>query len=460
MLTMPLHALSPLDGRYENETAPLRDFFSEFAYLRARARLELDFLAALSKTGLVRPLSSSERAALDSFTDNDALKIQEYEKITRHDVKAIEYFLRERLPRDLHSWIHFGLTSEDINNIAQAIALKDSRDRVLLPAIDNLISCLRDFAKRYRSLPFLARTHGQPAVPTTLGKEVAVYIARINKCRAELAAHRFEAKLTGAVGNFNALKSTAPQVDWISFSRDFITGLDLEPNLVTTQILPYDNWVRYFDSIKLTNTLLIDYTQDIWRFISDGILTQKAVEGEIGSSTMPQKVNPIDFENAEGNLGIANALLAHYAHKLPISRLQRDLSDSTVRRTVGVALGHTLLAWKNITRGMSRVDADEGKIRQELNEHWEVISEGAQTILRAAGRSDAYESLKSQTRGRVVNESSYRRWVESLDVDEETRVRLQSLSPESYLGLAVQIVDEVIQHEDKQASTPVDKETK
>lgn len=465
---MALHALSPLDGRYENETSPLRDFFSEFAYLRARARLELDFLFALSKMGLVRPLTSSERAALESFTDEDARKIQEYEKTTRHDVKAIEYFLREKIPTELHPWIHFGLTSEDINNIAQAITLKDSRDKVLLPALDDLIHSLREFASEYRALPMLARTHGQPAVPTTLGKEIAVYVTRLNKCRDEIANQKFEAKLTGAVGNFNALQSAAPQVDWISFSKDFIQSLDLEPNLITTQILPYDNWVRYFDSIKLTNSILIDYTQDIWRYISAGILKQKVIEGEIGSSTMPQKVNPIDFENAEGNLGIANALLTHYGQKLPVSRLQRDLSDSTVRRTFGVAIGHTLLAWNNITRGMSRVDVDEEKIKQELNEHWEVVSEGAQTILRAAGRSDAYESLKSQTQGRVLDESSYRRWAESLSIDEETRVRLRSLSPESYIGLAIQIVDEVLRGGEKQmssrrhgdASAQADKETK
>jgi len=444
----PLHALSPLDGRYEKETSPLRDFFSEFAYLRSRARLELDFLSALSKIGLVRPLTSSERVVLDSFSDDDAQKIQEHEKKTRHDVKAIEYFLREKLPADLHQLIHFGLTSEDINNIAQALALRDSRDKVLLPPLDNLLSSLRDFAKRYRALPMLARTHGQPAVPTTLGKEIAVYLARLKKCRAEIANHKFEAKLTGAVGNFNALHAAAPHVDWVSFSKEFIKSLGFEPNLVTTQILPYDNWIRYFDSIKLINTILIHYAQDMWRYISDGFLKQKVVEGEIGSSTMPQKVNPIDFENAEGNLGIANALLTHYGQKLPVSRLQRDLSDSTVRRTFGVALGHTLLAWNNIAHGMSRIDANEEKIKSVLNEHWEVVSEGAQTILRAAGRSDAYESLKSQMRGRVLTESDFRSWVEAIDVDEETRERLISLSPETYLGAAIQITDEVIRSSD------------
>jgi adenylosuccinate lyase len=451
---MALHALSPLDGRYENETTSLRDYCSEFAFLRARARLELDFLSALSKTGLVRPLTDSERAALDSFNDDDARKIQEYEKTTRHDVKAIEYFLREKISEDLHQWIHFGLTSEDINNIAQAVALRDSRDNVLLPAFDKLLNLLCDLAKKYRALPMLARTHGQPAVPTTFGKEIAVYLLRLKKCRDEIANHKFEAKLDGAVGNFNAFQASAPRLDWISFSKEFIESLGLESNSATTQILPYDNWIRYFDSIKLANAILVDYTQDIWRYISDGYLKQKVIEGEVGSSTMPQKVNPIDFENAEGNLGLANALLTHYGQKLPISRLQRDLSDSTVRRSFGVALGHTLLAWNNITRGMSRVDADEEKIKQDLNDHWEVISEGAQTILRAAGRSDAYESLKSQTRGRVLTEADFKSWVEVIDVDEATRVRLRSLSPESYIGLAIQLTDQVIRDSTSKARQP------
>ncbi len=442
---MTLHALSPLDGRYENETVALRDFFSEFAFLRDRVRVELDFLYALSKSGaLPAGILPDIKSDLQDFTDKDARKIQELEKTTRHDVKAIEYFLREKLPDELHPWIHFGLTSEDINNIAQAIALRDSRDKVLLPALDILMNSLHDFASESRTLPLLARTHGQPAVPTTLGKEIAVYLSRLIKVRDAIANHKFEAKLNGAVGNFNALQAAAPQVDWISFSRKFVQSFDLAPNLVTTQILPYDNWIRYFDSIKLINSILIDYTQDIWRYISAGVLKQKVVEGEIGSSTMPQKVNPIDFENAEGNLGIANALLTFYGQKLSASRLQRDLSDSTVRRTFGVALGHALLAWNNIPRGMSRVDADEEKTRQELNELWEVISEGAQTILRAAGKSDSYESLTAQTRGRLLDERSYRRWVETLDVNEETRARLHSLSPESYVGLAVQLTDQIL----------------
>jgi adenylosuccinate lyase len=444
---MSLHALSSLDGRYQKETSPLRDFFSEFAYLRDRTRLELDFLVALSKTGILSSDNLSRyKRDLQNFTEEDALKIQEYEKTTRHDVKAIEYFLRDTLPNKYHQWIHFGLTSEDINNIAQAIALKDSRDKVLLPALDNLISSFIDFAKKYRALPMLAKTHGQPAVPTTLGKEIAVYISRLKKCRDEIGHHKFEAKLTGAVGNFNAVQATYPNIDWIAFSKNFIQSLGLEANTMTTQILPYDNWIRYFDSIKLTNSILIDYSQDMWRYISDGILKQKVVEHEVGSSTMPQKVNPIDFENAEGNLGIANSLLTHYGQKLSISRLQRDLSDSTVRRTFGTTFGHTLLAWNNISKGMTRIDADEEKIKSDVYSHWEVISEGAQTILRAAGRSDAYETLKSQTRGSQMDGNSYKVWVEALDVNQEIKQKLKSLSPESYIGLAIKLTDDVIRN--------------
>lgn len=447
---MALHALSPLDGRYASETSALRDYFSEFAFFRSRARLELDFLSALANLGIC----PSHSLSLDAFSDEDALNIQARERTTRHDVKAIEYFLRDKLPPALHQFIHIGLTSEDINNIAQALALRDSRDQVLLPALDNLCASLREFAKRYRALPMLARTHGQPAVPTTLGKETAVYLARLAQCRAEIAGHKFEAKLTGAVGNFNALHAAYPNTDWVAFSRQFIEGMGLAPNLVTTQILPYDNWLRYFQSVQLTNACLLDFAQDLWRYISDGALKQKVVEGEVGSSTMPQKVNPIDFENAEGNLGIANALLAHFAQKLSVSRLQRDLSDSTVRRTFGVALGHTLLAWNNLTRGLSRVEADEEKLKDELDKHWEAISEGAQTILRAAGRGDAYESLKSETRGRVMDRASYHRWVEAAEVDESTREKLRSLTPENYLGLAIQITDSVVASREAAGQSP------
>jgi len=449
-----LYALSPLDGRYAEATAPLAEFFSEFAFLRDRLRVELNFLAALSKTGIFRPLSESESAQLESiisnFSNADAESILEYERQTRHDVKAIEYFIQGKLQdtslKDLLPWIHFGLTSEDTNSLGQAIALKESRDTVILPNLQSLISNLSAFAIRSRSVPMLARTHGQFAVPTTLGKEFSIYIARLKKTRDDLSTFRFEAKLTGAVGNFNALQAAAPQVDWISFSRDFISGFGLEPNLLTTQILPYDNWVRYFDLIRLTNSILTDFAQDIWRYISDGALKQAVIAGEVGSSTMPQKVNPIDFENAEGNLGVANALFTHYAQKLTVSRLQRDLSDSTVRRTFGSALGHSLVAWGSFQRGLSRIAPDAEKLKAELNAHWEIVSEGAQTILRAAGKPDAYETLKAQTRGRSLTEADYKAWCDSIDVDNPTRAQLQNLSPETYLGLAIELTDLILKN--------------
>lgn len=461
---MTLNLLSPLDGRYAEITAPLTDYFSEFAFLRDRVRVELEFLAALSKTGLVRPLTDFESAQLEllksNFSLDDAETILAYERTTRHDVKAIEYFIQSKLLeasglladtqeqapvfQGLIPWIHFGLTSEDTNSIGQAIALNESRNEVILPALNSLITNLSNFADQYKSVPMLARTHGQFAVPTTLGKEFAVYIARLKKTRDDIASYRFEAKLTGAVGNFNALQAAVPSTDWLSFSENFVSSFGLQPNLCTTQILPYDNWIRYFDLIRLTNSILIDFAQDIWRYISDGYLKQAVVAGEVGSSTMPQKVNPIDFENAEGNLGIANSLFTHYAQKLTISRLQRDLSDSTVRRTFGTALGHSLLAWTNLQRGLKRIAPDEEKLKAELNSHWEVVSEGAQTILRAAGRSDAYESLKERTRGRVLTESDYKAWCDSIHVDEETRQKLKKLSPETYIGLAVELTDRVV----------------
>lgn len=452
MTLNPLELLSSLDGRYAESTSPLREHLSEFAFVRDRVRVELRFLAALSKLGLCRPLTDSESAQLESiqssFSLADAEAVREHERVTRHDVKAIEYFLRDKFKgtslSDLLSWIHFGITSEDVNNLAQVIALRDSRDHILLPALDGLIEKLSEFAKQNRALAMLARTHGQFAVPTTLGKEFALYIARLKTTRDEIASHRFEGKLSGAVGNFNALQATYPQIDWLSFSKNFISQFDLEPNLITTQILPYDNWNRYFDALRLANSILIDFSQDTWRYISDGTLKQAVVKGEIGSSTMPQKVNPIDFENAEGNLGVANALLVHYGQKLTVSRLQRDLSDSTVRRTFGTALGHTLLAWLNLQNGLKRIAPDEEKIKNELNAHWEVIAEGAQTILRAAGRSDAYESLLAQTRGQVVTEVQYTAWLESIDVGAEIRGKLKSLSPHTYIGLAVQLTDQVL----------------
>jgi adenylosuccinate lyase len=445
-----LLALSPLDGRYARETAPLQNYFSEFAYIRDRVRIEIDYLIALSREAhLVRTLTSTEISNLQSLTSNlsldDARTIKQIEQTTRHDVKAIEQFLRARLAStslaDVIEWLHFGLTSEDVNQTAHALALRDARDHVLVPALDVILARLGALAQQHKSTPMLARTHGQPAVPTTLGKEFAVFVARLHDQRAILRAHRFAAKLTGAVGNFNALVAAAPHVDWLAFSAQFIRAYDLEPCLVTTQLAPFDNWVRYFDALRLTNAILLDLAQDLWRYISDDYLKPRVVASEVGSSTMPHKVNPIDFENAEGNLGIANALLEQYARKLPISRLQRDLSDSTVRRTFGTALGHTLVAYVNIARGLERVEANVDKMRADLDAHWEVLAEGAQTILRAAGVREAYDQLKVLTRGKAFSADEYHAWIETLAVDESVKARLRALSPLKYIGLAERMVE-------------------
>jgi adenylosuccinate lyase len=448
-----LIALSPLDGRYARETESLREYFSELAFIRARVRIEIEYLSALARDAhLVRDLTATEISNLQSLISNfkldDARAIKTHETRARHDVKAIEYFLRDQLAAtslvDVIEWLHFGLTSEDINQTAYALALRDARDAVILPALDRVIAQIAMLAHEHKATPMLARTHGQPAVPTTLGKEFAVFLARVNAQRAQIAVHRFEAKLTGAVGNFNALVAAAPDVDWLAFSEKFIRAFDLEPNVVTTQLAPYDNWIRFFDTLRLTNSILIDFAQDMWRYISDDIFKLRVIAGEVGSSTMPQKVNPIDFENAEGNLGIANALFVHYAEKLPRARLQRDLSDSTVRRTFGVALGHSVLAYANIARGLERITANEEKLCTDLDAHWQIIAEGAQTILRAANFADAYESLKKLTRGKTLTRENYFAWIASLAVDEAVKIKLRELSPLTYIGLAEKIVERVI----------------
>lgn len=449
-----LEALSPLDGRYALEVQPLREYFSELAFTRQRIRVEVEYLLALDiDAHLIRPIAEEEAKLLRDITAgldaNESKKLKELEDVTRHDVKAIEYYLRSKLATtslaDLVEWIHFGLTSEDVNQTALALALRDSRDAVLLPALNSLLERLGALAREYKSTPMLGRTHGQAAVPTTFGKELAVFLSRLVKARESIRRHRFEARLSGAVGNLNALVSVAPRINWLDFSRRFIMSLGLEPNSLTTQLMPYDNWVRYFDALKLTNSISLDLAQDLWRYISDDYLSLEIVAREVGSSTMPQKVNPIDFENAEGNLGIANALFVHYAAKLPVSRLQRDLSDSTVRRTFGVAFGHTLLAWLNLNKGLGKIRANEAIMRMELASHWEVVAEGAQTILRGAGLLGAYETLKALTRGKTLTREDYLAWVASLDVGEAARSNLQALTPFSYIGLAESLVEQALQ---------------
>ncbi len=451
-----LNSLSPLDGRYVSETQSLRDYFSEFAYIRDRAIIEINYFIALSKDArLARPLTPAEVDFLlsltISFSSDEAQQIKELEKVTRHDVKAVENFLRRKLSStslsDLLAFLHFGLTSEDVNNIAQALALQNSRHEVILPALERILEQLAKLIRAHKSTSMPARTHGQPAVPTTFGKEMAVFYSRLKKQRKKLASHSFEAKLTGAVGNLNALVAAAPQVDWQRFAADFLGGLGLKSNFITTQILPYDNWVEYFNTLHLINSILIDFAQDMWRYISDNYVKLQVVDSEVGSSTMPQKINPIDFENAEGNLGLANSLLEHFARKLPISRLQRDLSDSTARRTFGTALGHSLVAYTSLTRGLERVEANQTMMKKELKKHWEVIAEGAQTILRAAGISEAYEQLKSVSRGKELTQEAFAEWIEGLRVDQAVKEKLRGLSPLNYLGLAEKIASGVLEED-------------
>lgn len=440
-----LLALSPLDGRYQEQTAPLREWFSEFAYFRFRLRVEIAYLLFLNeRLGKPRPLSSEERRRIqqiaEDFSPVDATYIQKLERQTRHDVKALEFFIRERLGAaalpDLIPWVHFGLTSEDVNSTAQAWTLAGSREKVLLPHLDLLLLHLTELSQIHAETPMPARTHGQIAVPTTFGKEMAVFVTRLKPLREALARHVFQAHWSGAVGNFNAVAVAFPEVDWPALARDFLASLGLELHPCATQILPYENWLEYFSHLYRVNAVLLDLVQDLWRYLSDGYLGLRVVKEEVGSSTMPQKVNPIDFENAEGNLGLANALLEHYQRKLPISRLQRDLSDSTVRRTFGVALGHTLVAWQAILRGLERLQVYPQVMARALEEHWEVVAEGAQTLLRAAGYAEAYDWLKSLTRGRSLTRDAYLEWVESLPVASSLKDRLRALSPHEFLGLS------------------------
>ncbi len=447
-----LHSLNPLDGRYATLTVPLREHFSEFAYIRGRARVEIAYLITLADAGIVRPLTNTELDFLHNLSANfsleDAEAVKDLEKVTRHDVKAIENFLRERFARtslqDTVSWLHFGLTSEDVNLTAQAVSLTEARDTVLLPALDKIIAAIAELVREHAATPMLARTHGQAAVPTTFGKEMAVFLARLRTQREIIAAHVFEAKFSGAIGNYNAILSAFPEIDWRAFEERFLTSLGVKANPVVTQLIPYDNWLRYFQTVSLANSILLDFAQDMWRYISDDYLKLKVVKNEVGSSTMPQKVNPIDFENAEGNLGLANALFEQYLRKLPISRLQRDLSDSTVRRSFGTAFGHTLVAFNSIQRGLGRCQVNETQLKSTLEAHWEVVAEGAQTILRAAQVASAYDDLKSLTRGKKLDAESYEIWVAGLSVEEAVKMKLRALSPQSYIGLAKEIAEETL----------------
>lgn len=447
-----LNALGPLDGRYAGLAAPLAALMSEAGLIRYRVIVEAEYLIALAGvSGIgVRALTKDEIALLRSLSDDPGLpalaskiELQGIEGIpaTNHDLKAVEYAMKQRLAgtslKDVLEWIHFGLTSEDANNIAYALMLRDALKNVLIPAMKEVRDKFDAMAKEYASAPMLARTHGQPATPTTFGKECRVFAARIDRQLASLLSHQLQVKLAGASGNWNAHAAAYPSVDWIAFARRFIESFEgLEMNMFATQIEPHDSYAELFDNVKRLNTVLIDASQDFWWYISGGWIVQKPKEGEVGSSTMPHKVNPIDFENAEGNLGLANALFEFFSRKLPVSRLQRDLSDSTVERNFGAAFGHCLIAYKKLLKGLDKVRVDAAKIQAELEAHPEVIAEAIQTILRREGAAMPYEKLKALTRGKQVTLEDIRAFIDGLDVSASVKEELKKLTPSNYMGLA------------------------
>jgi adenylosuccinate lyase len=448
MSTQPFDALSPLDGRYARKLAALRAVFSEAGLMRERTRVECAWLLALAK-GPARDALAGLPAAARSWlvglaadpSTTDVAAIKTLEARTNHDVKAVEYWLRAELSARGASaaqleWVHFGCTSEDINNLAYALMLKSARAQVLLPLLDELQASLDALAERHAGVGMLSRTHGQTATPTTVGKEFANVAARLQGQRQRLADVRVLGKLNGAVGNFNAHVIALPGVDWAATSAGFVASLGLEPNSHTTQIEPHDWIAEYCHALMRADTVLLDFARDIWGYISLGYFRQRPIDGEVGSSTMPHKINPIDFENAEGNLGLANALLGHFADKLPISRWQRDLTDSTVLRNLGVALGHAALAFQSLSAGLQKIELDETRVRADLERAWEVLGEAVQTVMRAHGIPDGYDRLKAYTRGRPMDEPAMRAFIASLELPAAEKSRLLDLEPLSYLGLA------------------------
>ena len=449
----PLTALSPLDGRYASKVAALRGLFSEYALIRFRVKVEIEWLKALAAEPAIAEVKSFSPAtvgALDAlaakFSEADGARVKEIEARTNHDVKAIEYFLKERLADNpevaaVTEFIHFACTSEDINNVCHALMLKEARDEVMLPALDRITAKLTARARAHASDAMLSRTHGQPATPTTLGKELANVAARLTRARGRIASVALLAKMNGAVGSFNAHLAAYPEVDWEALARGLVTRLGLEFNEYTIQIEPHDAIAELFDAYARANTVLIDFDRDVWGYISLGYFRQKVKEGEVGSSTMPHKVNPIDFENSEGNLGIANALLRHMSEKLPISRWQRDLTDSTVLRNMGVALGHTLLAYDSCERGLDKLEVSRERLADDLDENWEVLAEPIQTVMRRYGITGAYEQLKELTRGKEgITRESLHRFIKGLNglPDAEAK-RLLALTPETYTGKAAEL---------------------
>lgn len=446
-----LTALSPVDGRYRAATEGLARLLSESGLIKERIRVEALWLLQLGETLSALPvatLAPAVRRKLELLAadpgDTSPVTVKHIEQRINHDVKAVEYFVRDEIkaagatPAQLEL-VHFGCTSEDINNISYARLLQRARQELLLPAIDALEMKLAAIAEEHAALPMLSRTHGQGATPTTLGKEFANIAARLHRARQRLAEVKILGKWNGAVGNYNAHVIALPAVDWLGVSAAFVGRCELQWNAHTTQIEPHDWIAEYADAVAAVNVIAIDMCRDVWGYVSLGYLRQRPVEGEVGSSTMPHKINPIDFENAEGNLGVANALLRHFSDKLPVSRWQRDLTDSTVLRNVGVALGHSLIAWRAAVRGLDKVTPDEARIAADLDGAWEVLGEAVQTVLRAAGVPDGYELLKAHTRGKALDRASLSALIRSLPLPEPERARLQALTPSTYLGLAARL---------------------
>ncbi len=450
-MSASLTALSPLDGRYAAKTAALRPIFSELGLMQRRVLVEVRWLLALAdeaKVVEVAPLSASARDALlaiaDDFSEADGERIKAIERTTNHDVKAVEYFIKEKIANDKElgaakEFIHFACTSEDINNLAYALMLHDAREAVLLPSLDGVIAKLRSLAHEHAALPMLSRTHGQTASPTTLGKEIANVIARLERQRKQIAAVELTGKINGAVGNYNAHVVAYPEVDWPAFSKRFVESLGLVWNPYTTQIEPHDCIAEIGDATRRANTILVDFARDVWGYISLGYFRQTLKAGEVGSSTMPHKVNPIDFENAEGNFGIANALFEHFSAKLPISRWQRDLTDSTVLRALGTAFGHTQIALDALARGLGKLSANPERLAADLDASWEVLAEAVQTVMRRYGLPEPYEQLKALTRGQGITRDALREFVGQLELPADAKQRLLDLTPATYVGLAPQL---------------------
>ena len=450
MTLTPLTALSPLDGRYQARLGALRGCFSEYALIRQRVRVEVEWLKALAAEPAISEVpafSAATVAALDTlvreFAETDGARVKAIEATTNHDVKAVEYFLKERLAHNAEitrvaEFIHFACTSEDINNLCHGLMLQEARAGVLLPALDALIGRLRALAHGLAEVPLLSRTHGQPASPTTLGKEMANVVARLRRALDRIRGVSLLGKLNGAVGNYTAHLAAYPDFDWENFARRFVEGLGLEFNPYTIQIEPHDAMAELFDAVARINTILLDLDRDIWGYVSVGYFRQKTKAGEIGSSTMPHKVNPIDFENSEGNLGLANALLRHLSEKLPVSRWQRDLTDSTVLRNMGVALGYALLAWDSCLKGLNKLEANRDRLAADLDANWEVLAEPIQTVMRRYGVSGAYEQLKELTRGKDgINRAALHAFIRGLHgIPEAEKQRLLALTPATYTGKA------------------------